>query len=186
MKLGLLVTGGIAASLIPGWILYLRSQLGWKVVPAVSQAASAFVAVSALEAISGNKVLHGNEWITSGQPVHKTFSTDLDAVAICPASFNICGKLGAGIADDLLTTIAAFSSVPVVVFPAFSDVDVGKRRDVVINRLKEMDYIVSEQLFDAFEVATGEMKERQGFPHIQNFVHIMEEVVSHAGKTPAS
>ncbi|QMV84512.1 flavoprotein [Corynebacterium hindlerae] len=180
MKLGLFITGGVAASLMPGWLLYLRTVQEWDIEVALTHTAQSFVSVAALEAINGKPVALDTAWLTKGTAQHKTLSAGLDAIAICPASFNTCGKLSSGIADDIVSATAAFAHCPVIVFPAFSAEDVGARREVVLRRMEEMGYRVSRATFPAVEVADGGTKTGQGFPTIDKFIAVINQEVAGA------
>lgn len=180
MRLGLFITGSVAASLMPGWLLYLRSVENWEVEVALTSTAQSFVSISALEAINGKPAVLDTDWTSTGKAKHKTLSTGLDVIAICPASFNICGKLGSGIADSIVSAAAAFAHCPVIVFPAFSAEDVGIRREIVLQRLEEMGYRVSRATFPAVEVSDGSTKMGQGFPTINSFIEVIKQEVTDA------
>lgn len=177
MKLGLFITGGVAASLMPGWLLYLRKVQGWSIEVALTRTAQTFVSVAALEAINGEKIILDTDWLSTGVARHKTLSTGLDAIAVCPASFNTCAKLGSGIADDIVSAAAAFARCPVIVFPAFSTEDVGNKKEIVLSRMEEMGYRISQTTFPAVEVSDGGKKEGQGFPTIDKFISVVTQEV---------
>ncbi|WP_237792674.1 flavoprotein [Corynebacterium accolens] len=178
MKLGLFITGGVAASLMPGWLLFLRKVQGWDIEVVVTQTAQSFVSVAALEAINGKRVVLDTDWLSTGAAKHKTLSTGLDAIAVCPASFNTCGKLGSGIADGIVSAAAAFARCPVIVFPAFSTEDVGGKKTIVLRRMEEMGYRISQATFPAVEVADDGQKEGQGFPTIDKFITVIKQEVT--------
>ena len=71
MKLILCVSGGIAASLIPGWVLYLRQIRDWDVQVLLTENATRFVTPTALASLSNNPVYIGNRWMDDEGPIHK-------------------------------------------------------------------------------------------------------------------
>ena len=51
---------------------------------------------------------------------HLFFARDISAFVVVPATYNLIGKLAAGIADDLLTTALAATDAPLVLVPAMN------------------------------------------------------------------
>ncbi len=51
---------------------------------------------------------------------HLFFARDIDVFAVAPATYNLIGKLAAGLADDLLTTALAATDAPILLFPAMN------------------------------------------------------------------
>lgn len=126
MKLVLCVSGGIAASLIPGWVLYLRQIRDWDVQVLLTENATRFVTPTALASLSNNPVYIGNRWMDDAGPIHKEIAQTADVVAVSPCTLNTFAKLSTGLADDAVTLTAAFATCPVVLFPAFSPSEIGR------------------------------------------------------------
>ncbi len=181
MKLVLCVSGGIAASLIPGWVLYLRQIRGWEVQVLLTENATRFVAPTALTALSGNPVYIGDRWMDDGRPIHKEIARDADAIAVSPCTLNTFAKLSAGLADDAVTLTAAFATCPVVLFPAFGPADVGRLWQKLNGGAIDAGYHVSETQVPAKRVVDGGTTSAQGFPTIDIFEReILRAVERHA------
>jgi phosphopantothenoylcysteine decarboxylase/phosphopantothenate--cysteine ligase len=118
----LCVTGGIAAYKSA----YLTRALvkgGARVLVVMSQAAQKFVGPLTFETLSGNPVVtstfervHG-----MGAVEHIDLATWADLVIVAPATYDVLGKLHAGIADDVVTTFLSAVTVPVFLAPAMND-----------------------------------------------------------------
>jgi phosphopantothenoylcysteine decarboxylase/phosphopantothenate--cysteine ligase len=65
-------------------------------------------------------------------PKHIALADKADLLLIAPATANIIGKLAAGIADDLLTTLALSVKAPIMIAPAMN-VNMFKNRIVQRN-----------------------------------------------------
>ncbi len=53
---------------------------------------------------------------------HIALARDASAILVAPATANVIGKLAAGVADDLLTTLVLASEAPVILAPAMNSV----------------------------------------------------------------
>lgn len=118
-KIVLGVTGGIAAYKAAE-LVRLLVQAGSEVTVVMTDHAREFITPLTFAALSGRPVrtaLFGPE----ASPLeHISLGQEADALVIAPATANIIGKLAAGIADDLLSTIAVAATVPVLLCPAMN------------------------------------------------------------------
>lgn len=115
------VCGGIAAYKVCSVVSALV-QRGAGVTVAMTEAATRFVGPATFQALSGRAVLTS---LWSGpdpaDPQHIRLTRNADLLVIAPATANIIGKIANGICDDLVSTMVAASSVPVLLAPAMND-----------------------------------------------------------------
>ncbi|MDO4434442.1 MAG: bifunctional phosphopantothenoylcysteine decarboxylase/phosphopantothenate--cysteine ligase CoaBC [Alysiella sp.] len=114
----LAVSGGIAAYKSCELVRLLKKQ-GHTITVALSQAASEFVGAQTFQALSGNPVLmeqggHGNGM------AHINATRAADIMLIAPATANTIAKIAHGIADNLITEMAAARTCPLVLAPAMN------------------------------------------------------------------
>lgn len=115
------ISGGIAAYKACELVRLFKKQ-GHSVTVAMSQAASEFVSPLTFQALSGNPVLaetHGGESGGNGM-AHINLTRQADVFLIAPATANTLAKVAQGIADNLLTNLAAARKCPLVVAPAMN------------------------------------------------------------------
>lgn len=115
------ISGGIAAYKACELVRLFKKQ-GHLVTVAMSQAASEFVSPLTFQALSGNPVLtetHEGESGGNGM-VHINLTRQADVFLIAPATANTLAKIAQGIADNLLTNLAAARTCPLVVAPAMN------------------------------------------------------------------
>ena len=115
------ISGGIAAYKACELVRLFKKQ-GHSVTVAMSQAASEFVSPLTFQALSGNPVLtetHEGESGGNGM-VHINLTRQADVFLIAPATANTLAKIAQGIADNLLTNLAAARTCPLVVAPAMN------------------------------------------------------------------
>lgn len=104
------VTGGIAAYKAVE-LLRLMRRSGWQVTVVMTKAARRFVGPESFRALSGSEValeLFPQRRVSPpdcGQVMHVDLAASADLVVVAPATANCIGKLAAGIADDLLSTL---------------------------------------------------------------------------------
>ncbi len=115
------VCGGIAAYKVCQVVSELV-QRGAGVSVAMTKAARKFVGSVTFQALTGRPVLEGL-W-SSAEPadiqhIERTDAADL--ILIAPATANIVGKIAAGIADDLVSTLVISAVSPVVLAPAMNN-----------------------------------------------------------------
>ncbi len=118
-KILLGVTGGIAAYKAVE-VLRLMVTAGAQVQVVMTAGACQFVTPLTFQALSGEPVrteLFG----PSAEPLeHISLGQAVDAIVIAPATANCLGKMAAGIADDLLSTIILAATRPILVCPAMN------------------------------------------------------------------
>ena len=114
------LTGGIAA--------YKAAELarlfvkdGVRVDVCMTEAACRFIAPLTLQALSGRPVLT-DLWASGADNGmgHIDLTRGADAIVVAPASADFLAKVAHGLADDLLTTLAAARDCPLIVAPAMN------------------------------------------------------------------
>ncbi|MGQ9852079.1 MAG: flavoprotein, partial [Candidatus Oleimicrobiaceae bacterium] len=112
------VTGGIAAYKSCELVRMLKRH-GAEVRVVMTKAAEHFVSPLTFETLSENPVLTDLfPTVGKGGTVHIEIARWPHVVAIAPATANCVAKVAAGIADDLLTTLIAATTAPVIFCPA--------------------------------------------------------------------
>lgn len=114
------LSGGIAcyksAELVR---LLMRSGATVRVM--MSAGAQQFITPLTLQALSGHAVATNTFDLTQESEIgHIRLADCADAVMIAPATANIIGKIAAGIADDLLTTVLLATRAPVLLAPSMN------------------------------------------------------------------
>lgn len=114
------VTGGIAAYKTAGIVSRLR-QHGADIHVALTANAARFVTPLTFAALSANRV-HVDMFDPGGETAHIRLAERADAVLVAPATADVLGRMAAGLADDLVTTLllAVGTRKPVVVAPAMN------------------------------------------------------------------
>ena len=119
----IVMTGSIAATIVPSYVLQLRIQRYAREIRVVmTRAATRFVTPMAMRAMSGHPVLTDmfdarGHWSVS----HTQVSEDADAVIVLPATANILAKAAAGIADDCASSVIVGATCPVVFVPNMNE-----------------------------------------------------------------
>jgi phosphopantothenoylcysteine decarboxylase/phosphopantothenate--cysteine ligase len=119
-KIVLGVTGGIAA--------YKAAELVRELVKAQAEVhvvmtrnAQAFITPLTFQTLSGNPVTTELfNLIAESEIGHIALADRAEVLVIAPATANIIGKIAAGIADDMLTTIVMATKAPVLLAPAMN------------------------------------------------------------------
>lgn len=114
------ISGGIAAYKSCELVRLLKKQ-GHSVTVVMSRAATEFVTTLTFQALSGNPVLvdtHDGH-STKGMS-HIDLTREADVFLIAPATANTVAKIANGIADNLLTNLAAARKCPMAVAPAMN------------------------------------------------------------------
>jgi phosphopantothenoylcysteine decarboxylase/phosphopantothenate--cysteine ligase len=122
MKVLLGVTGGIAAYKALNLVRLYR-KAGHEVQVVMTESAQAFVAPLSFQALSGHAVR--TESFDAEQEAgmdHIALARWADVLVIAPATANVLAKLSAGLADDLLTTLALACDRSLVLAPAMNRV----------------------------------------------------------------
>lgn len=116
----LAVTGGIAAYKAAEAASRLVRE-GAEVRVVMSRAAQRFVTPLTFRTLTGRAVV-SDLWTDTGLAgvVHVALADWAQVLVIAPATANIIGKLAAGIADEVVSTLALSVDVPVVVAPAMN------------------------------------------------------------------
>lgn len=115
----LAVCGGIAAYKSCELVRLLKKQ-GHNVTVAMSRAAQEFIGAQTFQALSGNPVL--TEHIDGGGNgmAHINATRHADVMLIAPATANTLAKIAHGIADNLISEMAAARNCPLAVAPAMN------------------------------------------------------------------
>ena len=114
------VSGGIAAYKACELVRLLKKQ-GHEVSVAMSRAAAEFVSPLTSQALSGNPVLsETHDGAAADGMAHIRLTREADAFLIAPATANTLAKIANGIADNLLTNLAAARICPLAAAPAMN------------------------------------------------------------------
>lgn len=114
------VTGGIAAYKAADLVRELVREEA-KVHVVMTKNAQAFITPLTLQTLSGNPVITDLFSLFSETKVgHVALADMAQTVVIAPATANIIGKIAAGIADDMLTTVVMATKAPVLIAPAMN------------------------------------------------------------------
>ncbi|WP_341502678.1 bifunctional phosphopantothenoylcysteine decarboxylase/phosphopantothenate--cysteine ligase CoaBC [Gallaecimonas sp. GXIMD4217] len=119
-KILLGISGGIAAYKCAELTRRLKDR-GAEVRVVMTRGAKEFITPLTLQAVSGNPV--GDSLLDPAAEAamgHIELAKWADAILVAPASADIIAKLAAGMADDLLTTLALASAAPLAVAPAMN------------------------------------------------------------------
>lgn len=115
------VTGGIAAFKTAAAVSMLVQQ-GCGVTVAMTRNARRFVGEATFAGLTGRGVLISPWRVTETDGIpHLKFSECADLILVAPATANIIGKLAAGIADDLVSTLLLGAACPVMLAPAMNE-----------------------------------------------------------------
>ncbi len=114
------VTGGIAAYKVAELArLLMRNNVDVRV--AMTDAATKFVTPATFQALTGKPAVT-DLWDASfdNNMAHIELSRGVDAIVVAPATADFLAKVANGICDDLLTTVCAARSCPLLVAPAMN------------------------------------------------------------------
>ena len=114
------LSGGIACYKAAELVrLLVRAGAGVRVV--MTAGAQQFITPLTLQTVSGHPVATNTFDLTQESEIgHIRLADCADAVIIAPATENIIGKMAAGIADDVLTTVLLATRAPVLVAPSMN------------------------------------------------------------------
>jgi len=120
VKILLGVSGGIAAYKAAELVRRLGER-GAKVRVVMTAAAQAFITPLTLQALSGHEVRYDllDPAAEAGMD-HIELARWADLVLVAPATADLMARLAAGLANDLLTTLALATTVPLVLAPAMN------------------------------------------------------------------
>ncbi len=94
---------------------------GFTVRACLTDGAKAFVSEALFEALTGQPCVSDVfEEPERGRMAHIDWARSAAAVVIAPATANVLNKLAAGVADDMLTTIALATTAPLIIAPAMN------------------------------------------------------------------
>ena len=113
------VTGGIAAYK-SAELTRLLIKNNYDVQVIMTPAATEFITPLTFQSLSGNQVFSGQFDDYNDRIKHIELAQSPSFIIIAPASYNTISKISAGIADNLLTTVIAASSVPVFLIPSMN------------------------------------------------------------------
>lgn len=114
------VTGGIACYKAIE-LVRLLVQDGFVVQVIMTRGAMEFVTPLTFQTLSGRPVASETFSLTQESEIgHMNLADSADLVVIAPATANMIGKIAAGIADDLLTTVLMATRAPVLIAPAMN------------------------------------------------------------------
>lgn len=106
------ITGGIAAYKSCELVRLLKKQ-GHSVSVVMTDSATEFVSPLTFQALTGNPVLSDTySGASNNGMAHINLTREADAFLIAPATANTIAKIANGLADNLLTTLAAAENVP--------------------------------------------------------------------------
>lgn len=158
------VSGGIAAYKVCELVRLLKKQ-GHEITVAMSDAAREFIGAQTFQALSGNPVLLEQGGQGNGM-AHINATRAADIMLIAPASANTLAKIAHGIADNLITEMAAARTCPLVVAPAMN-VQMWKN-PANLRNIKQLHQDGVRVLLPAFgEQACGEVGEGRMLEPIQ-------------------
>jgi phosphopantothenoylcysteine decarboxylase/phosphopantothenate--cysteine ligase len=116
----LAVTGGIAAYKTPELVRALK-RAGHDVRCVITRAAAEFVSPLALQTVSGHAVRSALfDAAEEGQIDHIALADWAELVIVAPATAHSLARFAAGLADDLVTTIALATRAPLLLAPAMN------------------------------------------------------------------
>jgi phosphopantothenoylcysteine decarboxylase/phosphopantothenate--cysteine ligase len=116
----LIIGGGIAAFKALDLIRRLR-EAGAEVTPVLTRAAEEFVTPLSASALAASKVYRDLFDLTDEAEMgHIELSRAADLVVVAPATANLMGKMAAGLADDLASTLLMATDKPVLIAPAMN------------------------------------------------------------------
>ncbi|MEX0806337.1 MAG: bifunctional phosphopantothenoylcysteine decarboxylase/phosphopantothenate--cysteine ligase CoaBC [Candidatus Binatia bacterium] len=114
------VSGGIACYKAVELVRLLVKE-GYRVQVIMTRGAMEFVAPLTFQTLSGRPVATETFNLTQESEIGHINLADSAAVfVIAPATANVIGKIAAGIADDLLTTVLMATQAPVLIAPAMN------------------------------------------------------------------
>ncbi len=114
------VSGGIACYKAVE-LLRLLVQGGSSVQVILTSGAMEFVTPLTFQTLSGHPVASELFSLTQESEIgHINLADQADLLVIAPATANVIGKMAAGIADDLLTTVVMATQAPVLIVPSMN------------------------------------------------------------------
>ncbi len=114
------LTGGIACYK-GAELVRLLTAVGARVRVVMTRHALEFITPLTLQTLSGEPVATDTFDLTQESEIgHIRLADSADVIVIAPATANVIGKMAAGLADDLLTTVLLAARAPVLVAPSMN------------------------------------------------------------------
>ncbi len=114
------LAGGISCYKVAELVRILVQE-GATVRVIMTRNAQEFITPLTLQALSGSPVSTDTFSLTQESQIgHVQLADSADVIVVAPATANVIGKLAAGIADDLLTTVITATRAPVLLAPAMN------------------------------------------------------------------
>jgi phosphopantothenoylcysteine decarboxylase/phosphopantothenate--cysteine ligase len=172
-KIVLGITGGIAAYKAAALAReFVKREASVHVI--MTKNATEFVTPLTLQTLTGNPVYTDTFTLTGEWEIgHVSLAESAAAVVVAPATGNFIGKVAAGIADDLLTTMIMATKAPVLICPAMN---VNMYANAIVQeniaRLKTKGYAFVDPAYG--ELACG----TEGVGRLAEMEDILEDVES--------
>ena len=172
-KILLAVTGGIAAYKSAELIrLFIKNDAQVKVL--MTKNAQEFITPLTLQTLSSHPVYRETfSLIKDFDIAHIALAQEADILVIAPATANIIGKIAAGLADDLLTTVVMATKAPVLICPSMNT----NMYEIVI--VRENIQKLTSRGYHMMEADSGELAcKSEGVGRLPELSDIVEEVKS--------
>jgi phosphopantothenoylcysteine decarboxylase/phosphopantothenate--cysteine ligase len=172
-KILLAVTGGIAAYKSAELIrLFIKNDAQVKVL--MTKNAQEFITPLTLQTLSSHPVYRETfSLIKDFDIAHIALAQEADILVIAPATANIIGKIAAGLADDLLTTVVMATKAPVLICPSMNT---NMYKNVIV---RENIQKLTSRGYHMMEADSGELAcKSEGAGRLPELSDIVEEVKS--------
>ncbi len=172
-KILLAVTGGIAAYKSAELIrLFIKDDAQVKVL--MTKNAQEFITPLTLQTLSSHPVYRETfSLIKDFDIAHIALAQEADILVIAPATANIIGKIAAGLADDLLTTVVMATKAPVLICPSMNT---NMYENVIV---RENIQKLTSRGYHMMEADSGELAcKSEGVGRLPELSDIIEEVKS--------
>ena len=172
-KILLAVTGGIAAYKCAELIrLFIKNDAQVKVL--MTKNAQEFITPLTLQTLSSHPVYRETfSLIKDFDIAHIALAQEADILVIAPATANIIGKIAAGLADDLLTTVVMATKAPVLICPSMNT---NMYENVIV---RENIQKLTSRGYHMMEADSGELAcKSEGVGRLPELSDIVEEVKS--------
>ena len=172
-KILLAVTGGIAAYKSAELIrLFIKNDAQVKVL--MTKNAQEFITPLTLQTLSSHPVYRETfSLIKDFDIAHIALAQEADILVIAPATANIIGKIAAGLADDLLTTVVMATKAPVLICPSMNT---NMYENVIV---RENIQKLTSRGYHMMEADSGELAcKSEGAGRLPELSNIVEEVKS--------
>lgn len=172
-KILLAVTGGIAAYKSAELVrLFIKNDAQVKVL--MTKNAQEFITPLTLQTLSSHPVYRETfSLIKDFDIAHIALAQEADILVIAPATANIIGKIAAGLADDLLTTVVMATKAPVLICPSMNT---NMYENVIV---RENIQKLTSRGYHMMEADSGELAcKSEGMGRLPELSDIVEEVKS--------